>query len=189
MSRAKEIQQKLDLQAQLQQTFSGNARKVSAWLDKTAPNEQPDAAELNSSKAAFFTLPVVQAGSGLGFSAATTHADRKDEINTVGEFIRTDKKVSSLSKKRRYQPDTRASAVHRISQDDTKAMIALKRKMRQTQRESIRHKIGPETKAPENGTNKANDHDDDDDDDDEMPVPRSTKKTVGLLFNGKKKKK
>lgn len=187
MSRANEIQQKLNLQAELQKMFNGNARKVMGWLDKNEPDKQPDVTELNSSKESFFTLPVVQAGSGLNFAAATTNLDHKEDIHTVGEFIRSDKKVSSLSKKRRHQPDIRANTVHRISNDDTRAMIALKRKMRQTQRDSIRHDVRLEKTAPDART--ANSNEDDSEDEEERAVQKTTKKTVGLLFNGKKKRK
>lgn len=187
MSRAREIQQKLDLQAELQKSFSGNTRKVLGWLEKNDPKTEPKATELNDSKASFFTLPVMQVGSGLSFATADSQSHSKDDIHTVGEFINSDKKVSSLSKKRKRQADPRTSSVHRISNDDTTAMVALKRKMRDAHRDTLRQKLRTDQKAPAQSAPKA--HQDDTDDEDDIPVHKTTKKTMGLLFNGKKKRK
>lgn len=186
MSRAKEIQEKLDLQAKLQKSFSANTSKVLSWLGPDAANETADTKELNDSKAAFFTLPVMQTGSGLNLNTVTTTSANKNDIHTVGEFIQSEKKVSSLSKKRRPQHNNQSNGIHRISKDDTRAMVALKRKMRQNQREAVRHTaVTPNVAKSE----QKDQSDDSDSDGDDRPVQKSSKKTFGLLFNGGKKSK
>ena len=55
-------------------------------------------------------------------------------------------------------------------------MIALKNKMRKTNRENIRKKISTDSRQ------------NDSDSDDEPKVEITKKKTIGLLFTGKKKK-
>lgn len=182
MSRSKEIQEKLDLQAKLQRSFGRNTKRVLGWL---GTEKAVDTTELNNSKAAFFTLPVMQTGSGLNLNPVANTANR-DDIHTVGEFIQSEKKVSSLSKKRRPQHNSQSSGIHRISKDDTRAMVALKRKMRQNQREDVRQKTvqaTPDTKE-QNGHN-----DESEDEDDDRPVQKTSKKSFGLLFSGGKKAK
>lgn len=189
MSRAKEIQEKLDLQAKLQGSFGANTSKVLSWLDKDAAGGSADTTDLNNSKAAFFTLPVMQTGSGLNLSLATGSLTNKDDIHTVGEFIQSEKKVSSLSKKRRPNHTAQTTGIHRISKDDTRAMVALKRKMRQTQRESVRQSV--QAQNVQNSDPKGRDHEpeDDSDSDEDRPVSKVSKKAFGLLFNNKKTSK
>ncbi|QLQ77840.1 hypothetical protein HG537_0A00870 [Torulaspora globosa] len=177
MSRSREIQEKLDLQAKLQRSFGLNTKKVLGWLASQDTKQTIDTTELNNSKTAFFTLPVMQTGSGLNLNPVPNPADH-DDIHTVGEFIQSEKKVNSLSKKRRPHQSTQ-SGIHRISKDDTRAMVALKRKMRQNQKDTVKHKIQPDQKVQT----------DESDEDDDRPVQKTSKKSLGLLFSGHKKSK
>lgn len=196
MSRAKELQEKLDLQAKLRNSFLLTENKALAWLGSETKNNGDTEAkitDIDGSKAEFFTLPVVQTGSGLNFSAGSNDLHSKDDIHTVGEFIKSDKKLSSLSKKkRRMQQPQQTGSIYGVSKDDSKAMIALKRKMRERQREAIRKDTV--TDKATNVTNNKKDEDtkiawrsDNEDDDDEPRIQKSTKKTFGLLFNKTKK--
>ncbi|QLL30273.1 hypothetical protein HG536_0A00900 [Torulaspora globosa] len=186
MSRSKEIQEKLDLQAKLQRSFGRNTKRVLSWLAIKDTEEPVDTTELNNSKATFFTLPVMQTGSGLNLNPVASTSENRDDIHTVGEFIQSEKKVSSLSKKRRPHHSTQSSGIHRISKDDTRAMVALKRKMRQNQREAARRKTQPAAAS----ANERNGHDgESEDEDDDRPVQKASKKSFGLLFSGGKKAK
>lgn len=195
MSRAKELQEKLDLQAKLRNSFLLTENKALAWLGSETKNDSDTEAKItgiDGSKAEFFTLPVVQTGSGLNFSSNDSNS--KDDIHTVGEFIKSDKKLSSLSKKkRRMQQPQQTGSIYGVSKDDSKAMIALKRKMRERQREAIRKDTV--TDKATNVTNNKKDEDtttawksNNEDDYDEPRIQKSTKKTFGLLFNKTKKR-
>lgn len=195
MSRARELQEKLDLQAQLRNSFLLTENKVLAWLgSETNKNGDTEAeiTDMDGSKAEFFTLPVVQTGSGLNFTVGSNDSDTKDDIHTVGEFIKSDKKLSSLSKKkRRMQRQT--GSIYGVSKDDSKAMIALKRKMRERQRKAIKKDTVTDkainvtkNKKDENNTTAWNS--DNEDDYDEVRIQKSAKKTFGLLFNKKGKR-
>lgn len=183
MSRAQEIKEKLALQAAIQKSFQQDSTKVLSWLTPEGNKESGSGlgeTELNESKKDFFQLPVVQVGSGLSFQMESNNATTDStDIHTLGEFIKSDKKVSSLAKKKKKREEAVHEArdsIHRISKDDTKAMIALKNKMRKTNRENIRKKISTDSRQ------------NDSDSDDEPKVEITKKKTIGLLFTGKKKK-
>ncbi|CAI4063362.1 hypothetical protein N7582_002393 [Saccharomyces uvarum] len=195
MSRAKDIQERLNLQAKLQSTFSNNTATVLDWLkdseerDKRQDHNDPehgkvieDYKELEDSKKAFFELPVVQIGSGLHFKTQDD-LSTKEDIHTIGEFIEGDKKVSSLAKKKkRNDQGLQRNDMYRITKDDTKAMVALKRKMRKGEKEGLRKK----QEVPARSTPEVYGSDEDDKDVERVPQ-KSTKKTFGLLFDKKKK--
>ena len=194
MSRAKEIQEKLDLQAKLQLSFSNTTSKVLSWLDDKSTDDGKSTQNLCNSKQSFFELPVLQIGSGLNFNLIPE--DRKfTDINTIGDFMKNDKKVSSLSKqKRRMDQSSSNNSIYRITKDDTKAMVSLKRKMRQTQRNSkqqegftIKASASRQISEYVNQSNKNNTNDDDLSDNDEPRIEKASKKTFGLLFNKPKK--
>ncbi|CCC70461.1 hypothetical protein NCAS_0E03910 [Naumovozyma castellii] len=204
MSRTREIQEKLNLQAELQLSFSNTKSKVAKWLEQTTDEkkdhtkEETDLRELQDSKKAFFQLPVVQIGSGLNFALEDDNQS-KDDIHTIGEFIASDKKISSLSKKKKRveQSDVRNN-MYRIAKDDTRAMVALKRKMRKDQRENIRtgpKQVKKETRTGETGSSRTttpqanNDEDSEDSDNDDAPIQRTAKKSFGLLFDNNKKRR
>ncbi|CAI4471817.1 AIF_collapsed_G0019440.mRNA.1.CDS.1 [Saccharomyces cerevisiae] len=193
MSRAKELQEKLNLQAKLQSTFSNNTAAVLDWLKEsdetgisndTERNKQlKDHKELEDGKKAFFKLPVLQIGSGLHFRTQDD-ASAKEDIHTIGEFIEGDKKVSSLAKKKkRSDPGLQRNNMYRITKDDTKAMIALKRKMRKGEKEGLRKKQEHSKSSVSNSYSAS-----DEEDEDVGTIPqKSTKKKFGLLFDKKKK--
>lgn len=194
MSRAKEIQEKLDLQAKLQLSFSNTTSKVLSWLDDKSTDDGKSTQNLCNSKQSFFELPVLQIGSGLNFNLIPE--DRKfTDINTIGDFMKNDKKVSSLSKqKRRMDQSSSNNSIYRITKDDTKAMVSLKRKMRQTQRNSkqqegftIKASASRQISEYVNQSNKNNTNDDGLSDNDEPRIEKASKKTFGLLFNKPKK--
>ncbi|EJS43599.1 YGR251W [Saccharomyces arboricola H-6] len=196
MSRAKDFQERLNLQAKLQSTFGNNTATVLGWLkdseedDKTKDHANSDHdkqleghRELDDSKKAFFELPVVQIGSGLHFSTEED-ISAKEDIHTIGEFIESDKKISTLAKKKkRNDQGLQRNNMYRITKDDTKAMVALKRKMKKGEREGLRKRQEVVTST----TASSNSFSDDDDGDMGKIPQKSTKKTFGLLF-GKKKK-
>lgn len=212
MSRAKEIQEKLDLQAKIQLSLSKQSLKVADWLNPSNKElssinsvESHVTNELKHSQMDFFHLPVIQMGAGLNMeefdSNWKTDDNSKNDIHTIGEFINSDKKVSSLAKKRQYKQSNDPkqnyirSNIHRIVKDDTKAMIALKRKMRKDiitkQRNSKENgnKHGV-TNSSSNRHDKLGDVEDDSDDEDiRSKYSQTKKKTIGLLFQSKKNKK
>ena len=223
MSRAKEIQEKLALQTKLQLSFRNTNSKVLSWLDNedsTTLNDPQTVftkAEFEDSRQAFYRLPVVQIGAGLHFDNVGNHTEAEaDDIHTVGEFINSDKKVSSLSKKKRrraegsgteYGNRQQSDSIYRVAKNDTKAMVALKRKMRKTHRENIRAELAQSSSSSSNGNGRAvvgdrktstvttrlnsynHRHNHNDSDDSDSDDGRSKRKQIGLLFQSKKKKK
>ena len=228
MSRAKEIQEKLALQTKLQLSFRNTNSKVLSWLDNedsTTLNDPQTVftkAEFEDSRQAFYRLPVVQIGAGLHFDNVDNHTEAEaeaDDIHTVGEFINSDKKVSSLSKKKRrraegsgteYGNRQQSDSIYRVAKNDTKAMVALKRKMRKTHRENIRAELAQgSSSSSSNGTGRAvvndrktstvttrlnsynhrHNHNHNDSDSSDSDDGRSKRKQIGLLFQSKKKKK
>ncbi|CEP62610.1 Nop19p LALA0_S05e09472g [Lachancea lanzarotensis] len=193
MSRAKEINEKLNLQASLQALFSSNKVKAAEWVQNKANDECNS--DLSSSKSSFYELPVMAIGAGLSFDKSATESEPMGvDIATVGEFIDSDKKVSSLAKtKKRSPPSGRhtnnTSAVHRITKDDTRAMIALKRKMKGSQRHEIRTNLeNKESDQFKTKQHESNQQFSDSDSDDGGLVEKAQKKSFGLLFQGKQKK-
>ncbi|SCU81578.1 LAME_0B07756g1_1 [Lachancea meyersii CBS 8951] len=195
MSRAKEIEEKLGLQASLQAVFNNNKLKAFEWLQTDVGGECSK--DLTSSKASFYQLPVVAVGAGLSFDQDSPAAGGSgEEIATVGEFIQSDKKVSSLAKKKKRKAGSDQLAkstggIHKINADDTRAMIALKRKMKNSHRGEIREKLEHEEI---NKPRKATEHEhgaqsSDSDANDEPRVEKTKKKSFGLLFQGKQKKR
>lgn len=199
MSRAKEIQEKLELQAKIQLSLSKQSSKVANWLKPSTNDLKPGinlednhvANDLKHSQMDFFHLPVIQVGAGLNMEEF--ESQENNDIHTIGEFINSDKKVSSLAKKRQYKQSNNSQQnyirnnIHRIAKDDTKAMIALKRKMR-------KDIIIKQRNSKENvGTHHHDDSDSGDDDDDDDFIHskhiQAKKKTIGLLFQSKKNKK
>ncbi|SCU79432.1 LADA_0B00606g1_1 [Lachancea dasiensis] len=201
MSRAREIQEKLSLQASLQAAFNDNKVKALDWLGDRASRDCSE--DLTSSKTAFYQLPVISMGAGLSFNdseiADNSHGN-KDDISTIGEFINSDKKISSLAKKKKQKATAGSSlprearisnGIHKTRSDDTRAMVALKRKIRNTNRTELRTSLETsKTRSPLPAPTNNQDGSSEDSDDDNGPrVEKTVKKTFGLLFQGKKKNK
>ncbi|CAB4256124.1 similar to Saccharomyces cerevisiae YGR251W Essential protein required for maturation of 18S rRNA [Maudiozyma barnettii] len=210
MSRAKEIQEKLALNAKLQIALNSNTSKVLSWLDSDKDDDnkkrQSDDVDngkaytikdLEDSKKMFFQLPVVQIGSGLSMGDNDSGDNEgSTDIHTIGEFVNSNKKISSLAKKKkRSEHLNERNNIYRVAKDDTRAMVALKNKIRSGRREDMRRN-GPSSSA-HNNTSTSNNKDsskgtmigsdgDSSDDDGSRRIAHS-KKSVNLLFNGKKK--
>ena len=212
MSRAKEIQEKLALNAKLQVALNSNSSKVLSWLENDDRKEDADAKsikedgqaytikDLEDSKKMFFKLPVVQIGSGLnmGDEDDSNGNDGNNDIHTIGEFIESNKKVSSLAKKKKRSDHlNERNNIYRVAKDDTRAMIALKNKIRKGKREEFQRN-GTDNMRTKNNNGRGSesqkstskDSSDDESSEDEDFGSRNiahSKKSVNLLFNGKKK--
>ncbi|SCW03874.1 LAFE_0H00936g1_1 [Lachancea fermentati] len=188
MSRAKEIKEKLALQAQLQSSFNDTNLQVSKWLDGV--DSTGDKNDVAQSKASFYQLPVIGIGSGLVFD---DKSDDKEDISTIGEFIDSKKKVASLAKKkkRNVNQEAKNNGLYTSSANDTKAMTALKRKIRKDYREkTLRSEVKESVPASSTSKGKNEFPNDSEEDSDEDPkVEKVAKKSFGLLFDGKKKRK
>ncbi|RLV93506.1 Nucleolar protein 19 [Spathaspora sp. JA1] len=167
-NRRKEIQEKQSLQAQFQLALSQNEKRALSWLQPCQqPQEQNTVANTNDDDS-FMNLPVIPQGAGL------TSGNSK---NTIGEFLSSDD-----LKKNKPQPgnEFRKTAVQ------SKPMIALMNKMRNTSREKVRKKVERVKQQT-----RENNQDNDDSEDEEVSElrARSVKKTTtGLLHNKIKKK-
>lgn len=208
MSRAKEIQEKLALNAKLQAALSANTSKVLGWLGDS--RDEKDSSEsqykekdqaysikdLEDSKKMFFELPVVQIGSGLNMGDSGADDAASSDIHTIGEFVKSNKKISSLAKKKKRSENlNERNNIYRVAKDDTRAMVALKNKIRSGRREEMRRNgllesrktSGTKDTRPSNNRGKQDESDDESSDDDEGRRPAAAKKSVNLLFGSKKK--
>ncbi|AMD21184.1 HEL096Cp [Eremothecium sinecaudum] len=177
-SKSKEIREKQELQARLQASFSRNASKVLEWLGDDATEKESK--DLTESKSSFLKLPVVQIGAGLNLSDNYNVQDKND-IHTIGEFVKSDKNVSTLAKKKQAnKTGQQGNGIYRVRKEDSKAMVALKYKVRNNQRSQLNHKYSS-ADVPDNSK--------DNESDDEPPVQRPPKKKVDLFFSSKGKKK
>lgn len=185
MSKTNEIKKKRELQTRFQLFHNDNTARVLSWLGNDNPNESK---ELTGSKNAFFQLPVIQLGSGLNFDNTETQ-DNREDIHTIGEFINSNKKVSTLLKKKKSGIREQNNHVYKVHTNDNKAMIALKHKMRTSKRKMLRHELKTNSQPQKSVVtiSKTNNYDqdlDNSDDDEHRPIKHS-KKTFNLLFNKK----
>ncbi|XBW36854.1 hypothetical protein QEN19_002433 [Hanseniaspora menglaensis] len=144
MSRAKEIKEKQALQAKLALAFNAKRQTVLSWLgeDKNQASEEKN---IEIHKTEFFNLPVVAAGSILNFShsfftGSQNTIDNKTEIGTVGQFLKSEKKISSLTKKRNTNNKSGIQDQFKVQKNDNKATVAFKNKMRDSNRQQLRKK-------------------------------------------------
>lgn len=189
MSRAKEIKEKEQLQAKLALAFSQKRKTVLSWLGE---DKSKDGDITESEKNSFLNLPVMSAGSLLNLNDATSNritADNKKEIGTIGEFLKGDRKVSSLTKKRSNNNTNGMHSNFNVNKNDNKATIAFKNKMRDDSRKKLR-------KQNEGALNKSNiktyasNNDSDSDDEDMKSKKHGHKKNKHMpLQFGKKNKK
>ncbi|AET39880.1 Nop19p Ecym_5096 [Eremothecium cymbalariae DBVPG len=180
MSKAKELKEKQELQTRLQEAFNKDFSKVLSWFDNDTPNKQSE--ELLGSREAFFRLPVVQIGSGLGVKDGHESGNTQD-IQTVGEFIKGNKKLSTLAKKKQKQNGQERNDIYRIQKEDTKAMVALKHKMRNSKRAQAKDRISQlhqQVEASSENLNSVQRSDSDDDDD--QVIQKTTKKSLACYF-------
>lgn len=188
MVHRKENQERLALQAKLRNSFSSINSTVQSWLGGDQESNG-GLEELNRSKKEFFTLPLVATGTGLSFNDMKHSTD----INTVGEFVQSDKKVKTLANKKRKpqhrsEPNNNSSNLYKVSKDDTKAMLALKRRIRKGKLEEMKQ-------DPSNVTGKLEQKkqpvvaQDSESEEDEPRIEKTQKKSFELFFDNQKKKK
>lgn len=187
MSRAQEIREKQELQTKLALAFNKKRQTVLSWL----PNEeQKDDKTVEKSRSEFMKLPVVANGSifnlndhsKFGYQQPT---DNKSEIGTIGEFLVSEKKISSLTKKRNNSNRSIVQDSLRAQKNDNKATSAFKNKMRDSQRQQLRKSIN--TRPDYSRHTKAEDSDSDDDSFKRADVKKKSN-SMPVQF-GKKKKK
>lgn len=188
MSRAKEIKEKEQLQAKLALAFGRKRQTVLSWLgeDKSHENDIQ-----NKDKNGFLNLPVMSAGSLLNLNNTTTNrmtSDNKKEIGTIGEFLKGDRKVSSLTRKKNYNSGVSSSLD--ANKNDNKATLAFKNKMRDDHRKKLRKQT--EGSVTKNGTKPhaiSPNNDSDSDDDMKFKAQKHQKnKNMPLQFGRKHKK-
>lgn len=195
MSKAAEIKEKQELQAKIQRGFNSSTDKVSSWLREDSNSQNTvQSTKIDESKAQFFQLPVIQIGSGLSFEN-TEDLDNAD-IHTIGEFIQSDKKVSSLSKKKRSNKELQQkNSIYRIRKDDSGAMVSLKHKIRNQERQKLWNSLPNQNdykaKIQQDSSNNKTAKNDQlaSDEEDGPEFQKHSKKKFGLLFSGKKPKK
>lgn len=163
MSRAKEIKEKEELQAKLALTFNRKRQTVLSWLGESAST---DAEIQEKDKNDFLHLPVMPAGALLNLNDTTSKkvtVGNKKEIGTIGEFLKGDRKVSTLTKKRGHNNSSNTNL--NTNKHDNKATIAFKNKMRDEQRKKIRKdtKNIKKSSVTKYTGNSMNDSDSDDD--------------------------
>ncbi|ODV95088.1 hypothetical protein PACTADRAFT_50912 [Pachysolen tannophilus NRRL Y-2460] len=159
-----------------------------SWI-KPLGNSSPSTAHVPSSSILknekennFFQLPVIRQGSGLSLDESSNN---KEEINTIGDFINGNKKISLLNKKKpiNNNNNNNSSGIYKkkiINQNDNRATIALKNKMRKTSREISKknRELNFLTKPAIISNNDVID----DSSDEEEKIVKSTKKKINLLI-------
>lgn len=187
MSRAKEIREKQELQAKLSLAFSKKKQTVLSWLGED--KDENEEATIADNKNEFLNLQVVSTGSILNLSensgpSTQGSLNNKTEIGTIGEFLKSDKKVSALTKKRNNNKPGALRDQFSAHKSDNKATLAFKNKMRDSARKQLR--------TSSSGDTKQRNKQDESDSDDEKPSHGrgSAKKANNLpLQFGKKKTK
>ena len=189
MSRAKEIREKQELQAKLALAFNKKRQTVLSWLGND--DNQNDEKNIEHSKFEFMNLPVIATGSILNLNDNKSNnssqqvVDNKTEIGTIGECLKSEKKISSLTKKRNHNNNKSiVSEQFKVQKNDNKATAAFKNKMRDSSRDQLR-------KNSKNENNRNfNKEDSDSDDEDRFKRVNIKKKANNMpLQFGKKNKK
>ncbi|SCU90061.1 LAMI_0E00452g1_1 [Lachancea mirantina] len=198
MSRAKEISERLSLQVHIQANLQNKKLKVSQWLvdaqaaNSSGPEHEKENDGRTDSQNSFYDLPVIGIGSGLNLDTSGNDSNSND-ISTIGEFIDSGKKVSSLTKKKvsKVRGPISKNSIHQNDAQDSRAMIALKRKMRKGHSQELRNRLsvkaGLETGVPKLVNEEINQLSSDDDEGER--IEKTAPKSFGLLFAAKTKKK
>lgn len=197
MSHVKEIKQKQELQAKFQLAINSTTNHVANWLTPLKSNVS-QITETSNSNNDFFDLPIISGGSGLSLSKDDID---EENINTIGEYIKSGKSISSLNKKKQQQQKSINGSMYKIQKTDSKALGALRNKMkngnRLKQRDSLQNqyqRTGQRQGSIKNGGGGAaaanNGNNDNDSDSDEEIVQKSApKKNFSLLIDSKIKKR
>jgi hypothetical protein len=176
----REIKQKQDIQARFQLALGQSTTQVSSWLNPSASSHQ-ETVDDDPSKSDFFALPIIADGSGLSLS---DEINNDADINTIGDYVKSGKSLRSLRNKKKNTPNG-----HHIQRTDSRALNALKNKMRTSIRsranEKVNQSISQQLLSKKTVKRIANDSDSDDD----IPVPKTTKKTFKSILDSKPAKR
>ncbi|CCH44790.1 hypothetical protein BN7_4358 [Wickerhamomyces ciferrii] len=185
MSHAKEIKQKQELQARFQLAVSSTQNHVANWLNTSNSTISSSSSSSNND---FFNLPIISGGSGLSLSSLTSDKS-SDDINTIGEYIKTGKSVSSLNKKKQLNSKSKLLNMNKVNiQNDSKALNALRNKMKNSNRSKHNQQIRQVPTSLNKKSSNSNNNDDSDSDDD-MIQKAAPKKKFNLLIDSKIKKR
>ncbi|KAK6456941.1 uncharacterized protein RJT20DRAFT_36002 [Scheffersomyces xylosifermentans] len=138
VNRRNEIKQKEELQARFQLSLAQNNAKALSWLKPMTVGDghqmasKTPAASGNEPVAneSFFNLPIIPNGASLSSLNDTSSKD----ISRIGDFIANDGKMNGIKQE--------STSRGRKELSSSKPMLALMNKMRDTNREKIRHKQG-----------------------------------------------
>lgn len=171
VNRRQEIKKKEELQARFQVAISQTNSKILNWL-------QPNSNEIvheDKEKDSFFNLPIIPQGSGL------SNIDKSNR--NIGDFINSDE-----TKFKQLQDGNNSN--DSLRKTNSKPMMALMNKMRNTNRDKAKKKAFNQNMHTPKPKVKTQDNIDNSDSDEEMITKnRSVKKGSNLLFESKIKKK
>lgn len=186
MSHVKEIKEKQALQAKFQLAINSTTNHVSSWLKPLKTTNQDSSSSSTASNNEFFDLPIISGGSGLALSS---DLHNKENINTIGDYVKSGKSLSSLNKKKTQQRSIHQ--IHKVHKDDSKALGALRNKMKKSSRLKQRDQLmQPKLQAkPQQQQHNHQSNSNDSDSDEEIVQKSAPKKNFSLMIDSKIKKK
>lgn len=187
MSRVKEIKEKQALQAKFQLAINSTTNHVFSWLKPLKTTNQDSSSSSSTvSNNDFFDLPIISGGSGLALSS---DAHNKEDINTIGDYVKSGKSLSSLNKKKTQQRSIHQ--IHKVHKDDSKALSTLRNKMKNSSRLKQRDQwVQPKPQArPQQQQHSHQPISNDSDSDEEIVQKSAPKKNFSLMIDSKIKKK
>lgn len=185
----REIKEKKELQARLQLAVSNTNSLVSSWLKPLV--DTSNSVSNDKSKDDFLNLPIISNNSGLLLSNSVDD----DGINTIGDYMKTGKSLSTLSiKKKGLDKPNKVNVV-----SSSKALNALQNKLRKGKRDEIRsgrnfsnnrnNNRNNNNRSNNNNNVNRNNNNNDSDSDEEIIERSKPKKSFGLLIDSKIKKR
>ncbi len=186
MSHVKEIKEKQALQAKFQLAINSTTNHVSSWLKPLKTTNQDSSSSSTVSNNDFFDLPIISGGSGLALSS---DLHNKEDINTIGDYVKSGKSLSSLNKKKTQQRSIHQ--IHKVHKDDSKALSSLRNKMKNSSRLKQRDQlVQPKPQArPQQQQHSHQPIFNDSDSDEEIVQKSAPKKNFSLMIDSKIKKK
>ncbi len=186
MSHVKEIKEKQALQAKFQLAINSTTNHVSSWLKPLKTTNQDSSSSSTVSNNDFFDLPIISGGSGLALSS---DLHNKEDINTIGDYVKSGKSLSSLNKKKTQQRPIHQ--VHKVHKDDSKALSSLRNEMKNSSRLKQRDQlVQPKLQAkPQQQQHNHQSNSNDSDSDEEIVQKSAPKKNFSLMIDSKIKKK
>lgn len=172
INRRQEIKKKEELQARFQVSISQTNSKILNWLQPNNNEIVHDDKEKNS----FLNLPIIPQGSGL--------SNIEKSNRNIGDFINFDETKFKQLQDRNNSNDS-------LRKTNSKPMMALMNKMRNTDRDKAKKKAFNQNMHTSKPNVKIQDPNIDNSDSDEEMIAknRSVKKGSNLLFESKIKKK